>query len=501
MKKLLFLLLITGAVNANAQNIGIGTNTPEASALLDVSSTTKGVLLPRMTTLERTSIAGPSIGLTVFDTDTYSFWIYRGDVNGGWAEIVHQYQKAWNINGNNIYNNNAGNVGIGTSSPQEKLSINASNPSIQFLHNSVAKGFLQVSTNDVRIGTYANNSTGNLVLSTKGLDRAFVDENGNIGIGTSTPSELLTINGTDPVLQMRNANVNKGYIKAMGDDLLFATNIGNTLGDLVFQTNGAEHIRLASTGNLGIGFSNPTAKLYVNTTSTTEPALRVLVNSSTKFMVAPNGGVSVGAYDITPPVNGLKVLGKTFLSDSLTFGTETPAGTFTLNRTSGGSDFPSIMIQKNGVNIGQLKGKQNARQDIVVESATADGRAILATPSNIWGVVAHPNNQTSIGNSIKATGYTLSVDGDVMCEDLTMQNSNSWPDYVFEKDYNLMPLAEVKKFIETNKHLPNIPSAADIEKDGIKMAAMTKALMEKVEELTLYILKQQEEIEALRKKL
>jgi len=72
------------------------------------------------------------------------------------------------------------------------------------------------------------------------------------------------------------------------------------------------------------------------------------------------------------------------------------------------------------------------------------------------------------------------------------------PDYVFAEDYKLMPLAEVKAFIEKNKHLPNIKSEAEFKEDGsISLAEMNMTLLEKVEELTLYILQQQEQINML----
>jgi hypothetical protein len=498
MKKLFVLLILSIPFFSNAQNVGIGTNTPDASAMLDISSNSKGLLIPRLTTLQRTSIGSPTIGLTVFDSDTYSFWVYRGDVMGGWREMLIDLDKRWELNGSNIYNTNNGNVGIGTNNPQEKLSINATNPNIQLLNAGTAKGFVALSSNDMRLGTYFNNTTGKLVLSTRATDRMLIDENGQVGIGTINPSSALTLNGTNPSFQFRTGEVNKGYIKVTTDDIVFGTNATNVNGDLVFQTADIEHMRLSSTGNLGIGFSNPSAKLYINSTSLSNPAVRVLVNSSTKFMVAPNGGVVVGAYDISPPDNGLKVAGNSILTDSVTIGTETPAGTLTLNHAS---SFPSIVIQKNGVPIGEFIGIQNARQDIKVNTRTNDGRAIMGAYGNPFGVVVHPDAQVSMITSTKATGYQLSVNGKIMCEDLTMQNSSSWPDYVFEKDYNLKSLAEVKSFIEANKHLPNVPSAKEMEKTGIRMTEITKKLIEKVEELTLYILQQQEQIDALKKKM
>ena len=70
----------------------------------------------------------------------------------------------------------------------------------------------------------------------------------------------------------------------------------------------------------------------------------------------------------------------------------------------------------------------------------------------------------------------------------------SWPDYVFEKSYKLTPLIEVEKFIKLNGHLPNVPSAKTIESEGVKLGEMNKLLMEKVEELTLYLIEQNKKL-------
>jgi hypothetical protein len=80
-------------------------------------------------------------------------------------------------------------------------------------------------------------------------------------------------------------------------------------------------------------------------------------------------------------------------------------------------------------------------------------------------------------------------------------NPNQWSDRVFEKNYKLMPLREVAKFINQNHHLPNVPSAQEVVEKGIKMDEMVSKLLEKVEELTLYTIQQQKEIDALKKEI
>ncbi len=89
----------------------------------------------------------------------------------------------------------------------------------------------------------------------------------------------------------------------------------------------------------------------------------------------------------------------------------------------------------------------------------------------------------------------------MIATDFTTSAVAGWPDYVFGSEYKLKPLADVKTFIAENKHLPNIPSASEIEKNGIQLGDMSKRLMEKVEELTLYILQLQDQVDDMKKQM
>lgn len=80
-------------------------------------------------------------------------------------------------------------------------------------------------------------------------------------------------------------------------------------------------------------------------------------------------------------------------------------------------------------------------------------------------------------------------------------NLQAWPDFVFKNDYKLMPLSEVEAFIGENGHLPNVPKAQVIEEDGLNLGEMNKILMQKVEELTLYLIEQQKLIEKQQKSI
>jgi len=103
---------------------------------------------------------------------------------------------------------------------------------------------------------------------------------------------------------------------------------------------------------------------------------------------------------------------------------------------------------------------------------------------------AYVSSDLRIATTSQATGYALSVNGKVACEEVLVEDLASWPDYVFADDYSLMSLEELEQSIQKNKHLPGIPSAAEIEENGLMLGDMQRKLLEKIEELTLYTIEQ-----------
>jgi len=114
----------------------------------------------------------------------------------------------------------------------------------------------------------------------------------------------------------------------------------------------------------------------------------------------------------------------------------------------------------------------------------------------------------SIGTATHPAGYKFAVNGGIEATAMTVKAYGSWPDYVFKKGYGMPALNEVEKYVELNHHLPEIPSAADIEKNGLNLGEMNRLLVKKVEELTLYLIdkdnqikEQTEELSAQKKKV
>jgi hypothetical protein len=110
-----------------------------------------------------------------------------------------------------------------------------------------------------------------------------------------------------------------------------------------------------------------------------------------------------------------------------------------------------------------------------------------------WAMYASGNSYVSgdlrVGSINGATGFKVAVDGKVICEELKVQLSGDWPDYVFADDYSMMNLNDLEEFIKAENHLPGVPSAEEVEEaNGIMLGEMQRVTVEKLEELTLYIL-------------
>ena len=114
-------------------------------------------------------------------------------------------------------------------------------------------------------------------------------------------------------------------------------------------------------------------------------------------------------------------------------------------------------------------------------------------------LVIHPTGEVGIGTAITKTGYKLSVDGNIACEEVLVEDNGNWPDHVFTEGYDLMNLQQLEESIEKNNHLPGIPSASEVEENGFSLGEMQKLVLEKVEELTLYTIEQGKQIEELKK--
>jgi len=279
---------------------------------------------------------------------------------------------------------------------------------------------------------------------------------GNVGIGTAAPGYLLHVskNMVSPSIRIQNAGGSGGAGYDMVDNVsgadwrFKATNSGgfkirdhaNALDVIVLESNSAANaVYINSLGYIGMGTTTPTSKLQVE-------AGDIAMGDSYPFLVL-NSSIAGANSGINFQELGTDN-GWLFYDES--------DDVLRINASSG-----------NGY-----------RNDLVIK---ADGRVC-------------------IGTTTAATGYALNINGKAVCTEVLVEALANWPDYVFSEDYDLMTLSDLEQSIKENKHLPGIPSAVEVEENGILLGDMQTKLLQKVEELTLYIIEQDKQIEDLQQK-
>lgn len=160
-----------------------------------------------------------------------------------------------------------------------------------------------------------------------------------------------------------------------------------------------------------------------------------------------------------------------------------------------------------------LFNEQNPPREGFVLVSDEGGNAHWNDPAELGHWKVNPNNGADLyfpevgaeGNvgigTINTYGYRLAVDGKIITDEVMVKDPVNWYDYVFEPEYKLMPLNELETFVNKNKHLPDVPSEAEVTQNGYGLAEMNGILLKKVEELTLYIIEQQKAMEGQNEKI
>ncbi|WP_396589587.1 hypothetical protein [Allomuricauda sp. R78024] len=205
-----------------------------------------------------------------------------------------------------------------------------------------------------------------------------------------------------------------------------------------------------------------------------------------------SGNVGVGT--LTPEYD-LEVIGSINATELLVNGTPIEGPVWSLNGNDSFYNAGNVGIGTNtpGFTL-DVDGSLNATS-IFLNGASVQNSQWTTTGND----VSYSSGNVGIGIATVPTGYSLAVVGSIITEGVTVKlQSDGWPDFVFEKDYLLPSLQKVENYIQRNGHLPNIPSASEIGKNGIHLGEMDAKLLQKIEELTLYTIQQQKEIDSLK---
>ena len=564
--KRIFLLICVNVIIAatlHAQNTfptsgsaGVGTTTPSSSSLLEIKSTTKGLLIPRMLAKQRTAIASPAEGLMVYQTDgTKGFYYYSGTawvaIAGGSTETDPQVGTIttgkiprWDgtaLSTGSVYDDGS-NIGVAITA-DAKYRVNSrtsaygaafdvtgksalrgeSNGYSGFTNNVFATGYLGVKKPSgiysILTDGFSNSELDHLgVFGVKEYDttqgagvygwtRGGAQYNyGTMGVSTSNTGANYAVYGKSTgsapanfgvLAKAENANVNYGI----------SANVHTSAGQFGYAVygqatgSGTNHAGYFS-GHVNI--SNDNEALTITGTS---PYIQVKNNNNNiGYLQAYNSDyiLATNSENNGNLVFGTKALNRMYINSNGNIAVNNSAITGQFNIKGNGEvlnvNGTDPLIQfTSGTNKGYVRSLGN-NMLFAVNSGNTSGKLQFLT-KNKTRMTIGADGRIAIGDDAKfAAGYLLSVQGKIIAEELLVQLNESWPDYVFSDDYKLMNFEQLKSYITTNNHLPNIPSAEKM-KDGINVGEMNKLLTEKVEELTLYILQMHEEIEQLKKKV
>lgn len=137
--------------------------------------------------------------------------------------------------------------------------------------------------------------------------------------------------------------------------------------------------------------------------------------------------------------------------------------------------------------------------DSVMQYSYIGGNTVVSSAHAAPWITFKPNGNIGIG-TIQPGTYKLAVEGTIGARKVKVIQS-SWADFVFEPDYRLPSLQEVDEYIKKHKHLPDIPSEAEVMEDGLDLGEMNKKLLQKIEELTLHLIQQSDLIEQQGKRI
>jgi hypothetical protein len=342
-----------------------------------------------------------------------------------------------------------GNVGIGTTAPAALLHVSGNNSTRVLLDNGVMLSQKNVSGSIRNLlshysddNVYLDNPDGGIFLrtTTTGL---LVDSRGNVGVGTANPGQKLSIQAghTDTQLRLFSDAYGQGVNGANTSILsLWASEPGWTWD------------------GVGIGNNVVNSGGIVRVTTTRGGSYMRLLNNQIFLNTIDSQGVDRSAIVVN---EGNVGIGTTSITSRLTVD-----GGFLEMRS--GND---LMLRPSGNGWDYRLRAVGTRFDIISGGDLANPKLSVEASGNVGIGTTNPTQKLSVNGTIRAKEVIVDT---------------GWSDYVFDANYRLAPLSEVEARIKAEKHLPGIPSAAEIDAGGVSLGDMQSRLLAKIEELTLH---------------
>jgi hypothetical protein len=449
-----------------------------------------------------------------------------------------------------------GNVGVGTSTPQSKLEVGGGKITVSYLNTEHNNGNSIPMLGSTFPGLTDFGSGLNTLIENAGSNRyglqfvtreswqiasspkMTVQGNGNVGIGTIAPQSKFEVRGTS----IRLSDDDTRYLEISQD--ASGTAFGRTYsngyaGARQFLLSGWSHqpdnsgsikrdivqfdgynlnLLKDNGGNVGIGTAAPLDKLSVVGNISIPLQNSIGFGQSDRFTYDNKsiGNYSVGWYgdseNSTAPTSYFSGFGgikfftaaqsrMTILNGgNVGIATTSPSAKLEINETS--AEVSALKISDFTIVPQLLNASWNPISklgDIGIILRNSKSLVIAPHSGSAGGLRISANGNVGIGTG--SPDKTLTVKGTIHTNEVLVDLNVQAPDYVFEKNYNLLPLSQLESYINQNKHLPEVPSAKEMEENGLNLKEMNLILLKKVEELTLYVLELKNENQEIKNEL
>lgn len=320
-----------------------------------------------------------------------------------------------------------------------------------------------------------------------------------VGFGTSTPVNRVDIAGTG----IYNLETSEGDLRLGNSSYRLKMGValsGGGAGDAYISSShrlylgtsvnfgNTQTVSINSNGRVGIATFNPAGRLdVIGDTGISIPVIR-----------------ATNAYTGNADVRGIQSYSKP--ADGYGYGIEATGGYRGGYLVGAGGAYAGTTYGVYATSTGSA-GSRIGVYGHASGSGTGNRYGVYGVASggeNTWGGYFPTKTYTTeirVGGTKGASGYVAAINGRLIATEIRVESLAAWPDYVFAEKYNLTPLEELEKKINSEKHLPGIPSAEEVAKSGIMLGEMQSKTIEKVEELTLYIIQLNKRINELEKKL